>query len=1082
MKKLLRLSPIPVCANLRHTTVAQRIFMFCRRYGWGAVLLAFALFQVQAARLDLSSPASTDEWLVSLWVDENEPAEFTATAMAQSLDGYLWFGTFGGLVRFDGAKFTTLRPSDTPQLPSSGIVNLHLDRRGWMWISTYRGLVVRQGSEWRSFGTNDGWAGDYVRSFAERANGDLLLTTFDGRVLEFSQNKLAALPTPPGQDGRGYLGHADEAGQWWVAQKGFIGRWDGKRWLPLLPANAPNSEEVGCGKARDGGMWLLLDQELRKYRAGNEVSRVPLLKWPGGFWSLSEDSRGNVWICSYDRGLSRIAPDGRMQRWTTTNGLPADGVRFAFEDREQNLWMGMSGGGLARFKPRRVRTLATEPGYTTAVNSVCPDGKGGLWVGTYGRGLFRWTNAAATRLVSNGPTNALNYVQSVLQDKAGRLWLGVFENGLWLVENQTARRIPTEQTGGNNVIALFEDSRGRVWISGGGRTISVFDGRDFRRFAPDQSLVRGAVIGFAEDARGGIWFTDETGVFRLDQQRFIEVRTEEGQPVPHVACLKSAPDGSMWMGSGDRGLLRWREGRWATVDHHAGLPRAAIASMNEDLEGAWWLATDVGILRVSYAQLQAVAEGQARSVEWLALDRSDGLTSLRFAPDRQPATARDASGRLWFATGKGLAGFDPKDIRPNKVVADVHLEALVYRLPPNREASKPHDKGARTTDQVIRKSAPFATPPRLPAGSHRLEIHYTATCFSAPEKVRSQIKLEGHDPDWRDVAGARIAEFFELPPGTYTFRVRAANNDGVWNDAVTSLSFVLEPFFWQTWWFRLGLVALLVNTGGALAWWRSRAKHRQALAELERVGRQQAELAHTARLSTLGQLASTLAHELSQPLGAILRNAEAAEMLFDRKPLDEEEIRAILADIRRDDQRAGAVIDRMRALLKRRALEFERLSVSELLNDVMALTRAEAQSRQVNLRFNVAPDLHPVQGDRVHLQQVLLNLLMNGMDAMAEVPSGRRRLDVYARNSSGNTVEVAVSDSGPGIPTDKLGRVFEPFFTTKPHGMGVGLAICQTIISTHHGHISAENRPEGGAVFRFTLPTDGQGQPASALG
>ena len=131
--------------------------------------------------------------------------------MVQTSDGYLWFGTFSGLMRFDGVKLTQFNPENTPQLPSSGIVNLHLDRRGWLWISTYRGLVVRQGTQRRAFGTNDGWAGDYVRTFAERVNGDLLITTFDGHVLEFSRDRLAALPAPPGEPHQGYLAHVDEA-------------------------------------------------------------------------------------------------------------------------------------------------------------------------------------------------------------------------------------------------------------------------------------------------------------------------------------------------------------------------------------------------------------------------------------------------------------------------------------------------------------------------------------------------------------------------------------------------------------------------------------------------------------------------------------------------------------------------------------------------------------------------------------------------------------------------------------------------------------------------------------------------------
>ena len=239
-------------------------------------------------------------------------------------------------------------------------------------------------------------------------------------------------------------------------------------------------------------------------------------------------------------------------------------------------------------------------------------------------------------------------------------------------------------------------------------------------------------------------------------------------------------------------------------------------------------------------------------------------------------------------------------------------------------------------------------------------------------------------------------------------------------------------------------------------------------AELEIV-QQRNELAHVGRVSTMGQLASTLANELNQPLGAILRNAEAAELFLRGDSPDLEEVRAILADIRKDDQRAGEVIDRMRALLKRRGLEHTTLDIADLVDEVMPLVHPDAVSRKVRLDIEVPRNLPPVRGDRVHLQQVLLNLILNGMDAMGEVPAEARRLTVRARQADAGTIEVAVADAGHGVPAEKFARLFEPFFTTKPNGMGLGLPISSTIIEAHGGRIWAENSPAG-ATFFFTVP------------
>ncbi len=229
------------------------------------------------------------------------------------------------------------------------------------------------------------------------------------------------------------------------------------------------------------------------------------------------------------------------------------------------------------------------------------------------------------------------------------------------------------------------------------------------------------------------------------------------------------------------------------------------------------------------------------------------------------------------------------------------------------------------------------------------------------------------------------------------------------------------------------------------------------------------ELAHAGRLSTMAQLATSLAHELNQPLGAILRNAEAAELLLQSPSPDLEELRAILADICKDDHRAGGVIDHMRALLRRRGLERAELHVAELLEGVLVLVRQDAQRRKVLLKVEVEESLPRIHGDRGQLQQVLLNLILNGMDAMADLPAERRRLVVRARRADERTVEVAIADAGPGVAAEKLARLFEPFFTTKPEGMGLGLPISATIIEAHGGRLWAENGSFG-ATFYFTVP------------
>ena len=244
-------------------------------------------------------------------------------------------------------------------------------------------------------------------------------------------------------------------------------------------------------------------------------------------------------------------------------------------------------------------------------------------------------------------------------------------------------------------------------------------------------------------------------------------------------------------------------------------------------------------------------------------------------------------------------------------------------------------------------------------------------------------------------------------------------------------------------------------------------RQKEVEAETENLRR---ELAHIGRVTTMGQLASALAHEINQPLGAILRNAEAAELFMQDKSPDLDEVRAILADIRKDDQRAGDVIDRMRGMLKRRSLSKQPVDVRGLVGGVAALVHSDAEARHITLELDVANHLPPVLGDSVHLQQVLLNLIINAMDALNGANLANRRVIVTSALEGPKAIEIAVSDSGPGIPTDQLAHIFDPFFTTKSDGMGMGLPISRTIIEAHNGRLWAENRTEGGASFRFTLP------------
>jgi two-component system sensor kinase FixL len=237
-------------------------------------------------------------------------------------------------------------------------------------------------------------------------------------------------------------------------------------------------------------------------------------------------------------------------------------------------------------------------------------------------------------------------------------------------------------------------------------------------------------------------------------------------------------------------------------------------------------------------------------------------------------------------------------------------------------------------------------------------------------------------------------------------------------------------------------------------------------------------MAHIGRVSALGELTASLAHELNQPLTAILNNAYVAQHLLAADVVNVEELRDILNDVIADDKRAADVIRRLRQLLRKGDLEYASLDLNEVVADVTRLVMSDAAIRNVAIRAEAATGLPRVRGDRVQLQQVVLNLVLNGLDAMREPHGGDRTLVIRTFGDEGTgTVGVAVRDMGPGIAAKDAEHIFEPLYTTKAEGIGMGLAIARTIVDAHGGRLAAANNADGGATFQFTLPVEKDAPP-----
>jgi signal transduction histidine kinase len=366
----------------------------------------------------------------------------------------------------------------------------------------------------------------------------------------------------------------------------------------------------------------------------------------------------------------------------------------------------------------------------------------------------------------------------------------------------------------------------------------------------------------------------------------------------------------------------------------------------------------------------------------------------------------------------------------------------------------------------------------IPPLTARLRVSYAALGLLYPERMRFRFRVEGVDADWVDAGTQRSVDWSPPGPGRYHFLVEARNEDGIWSSAPAALVLDVRPAWWQTTAFRLAVSVAGAMLALAVVRQRIRGierRHAQRIRVLEeqrraeeRVASLRAQLDHVSRVAIAGELAASLAHEVRQPIGAIVNNAEAGRRNLARYLEQPAELEQIFHDIVADGLRASEVVQGLRGFLQSTGPDAAAIDLSALVREMLPLVRRELQDNRVEVDLALAGALPAVEGLRVQLGQVIVNLVLNACEALAE-KDGERRVGISTAARVAR-VELAVSDNGPGLDPAVADRVFEPFVTTKPGGLGVGLAICRSIAERHGGHLSAETPPGGGLRMVLTLP------------
>ena len=653
--------------------------------------------------------AASGDYLIDLWDTEQNLPSSTVTAIAQTPDGFLWVGTYDGLARFDGVRFVTFDPANTPELSHTRIQGLFLDARGTLWINTFRGGLTsyRNGAfhlEWPDTAAYDLHTRlvasttnsvTFVMQFGEVMQRDiskpgaewkivtpppgsrpifqcadhenrLWFLTRDGHILRFAAGKFEVLPQDGGLAGKHiYTLAVDGRNNVWAGAEGVIARWDGQAFLDMTPTNSPTTvSPTLIFPFGDGDMWVCDGDRFREMKHGAWVNEAVewrgLMGWASGrAMGAHQDRDGGIWFNHYGNGLFHVTPAGKFQRLTSRDGLPGDRVGAWFQSSDGGVWMGVDRGGLARLRDRYFHVLGVAEGLTARTASLRPE------------------DALAEQPL-----------YSLLADRDGTVWAGTF--------------------------------------------------------------------------RGG--------------------------------------------------LLRYTNGQFFRFTAKQGLPVDVISQILEDDRGRLWLGTHQGIYCVSKAVLNACANGEVATVDYVAYGRHDGLPALECSDGYQPACWRGANGRLWFTTVRGVVWVNPDELTANAAQPPVKIEE--FRV---------------DGEQVVLTGGPL----RVPPGRKQFDLRFTALNFDGGEKTRFRYQLEGFDPDWVKVETLRTAHYTRLQPHTYRFHVTACNNQGIWNETGDSLTFTVEPYFYQTTWF--AVLATVLTLGALVFTVRKIAttKYRRRLARLE---------------------------------------------------------------------------------------------------------------------------------------------------------------------------------------------------------------------------------------------------------